>query len=96
MYIFKGQTKLRMQISLPELDFSTVQSASIKLILPDSTVKTFAATVVTDSKHIYYDVQSATDLPLAGVYKMYPVITFVGGGVNPGKSISFTVYNEGE
>lgn len=94
--IFVGQTALTIRLDT-KIDLTTAVSAQIKYINPNKETGIWTAVVDSPatSGTISYDIQSASDIGVAGDWKIWAFITFTGNTVAPGCIKEFTAINEG-
>ena len=90
--IFKGKTKLRIQIDT-KCDLSGYQTVTIAARKPDESEVTFPA-VVKDEEHglIFYDVQSEDDIDQSGWWSFWPEVVFDDDRTARGMSVKVFVY----
>jgi hypothetical protein len=93
--IYVGQTALKIEVETGT-DLTTATEQVIKFKKPTDAVGFFVASVV-DAKGgiIEYDVASATDLDVAGIWTFWAYITF-GSSVVPGEPVQVEIFNEGK
>ena len=93
--IYKGKTKLRIQIDT-KCDLSGYEEVTVRAVNPLDDVKTFSA-VVKDVENglIFFDVQEETDFNVSGFWIMWPEVRFDDDRTACGRATRFFVYESG-
>ena len=93
--IYKGKTKLRIQIDT-KCDLSGYEEVNVIAKKPDDTTKTFPAVVKDAEKGIiFYDVQSENDIDVSGWWWFWPEIIFDDDRTACGRAVRVFVYEPG-
>ena len=93
--IYKGKTKLRVQIDT-KCDLSGYEEVNVIARKPDDTLKTFSA-VVKDIENglIFFDIQEETDFNVSGWWMLWPEVIFDDDRTACGRAVRFFVYEPG-
>ena len=93
--IYKGKTKLRIQIDT-KCDLSGYEEVNVIARKPDDTLKTFPA-VVKDVENglIFFDIQEETDFNVSGWWTLWPEVIFDDDRTACGRAVRFFVYEPG-
>ena len=93
--IYKSKTKLRILIDT-KCDLSGFQTVSIMAKKPDDTTVSFSAVVKDVEKGIiFYDVQAADEIDVAGWWTFWPEVIFDDDRTACGRAVKVFVYEEG-
>ena len=93
--IFKSQTALRIKLCT-NVSLSSVTSARIKYIKPTGATGEWVAELDNATQSVYYDVLSATDINVTGIWKMWSYLTYSNGNSAAGKVVQILVIDQGE
>lgn len=93
--IYKGKTKLRIQIDT-KCDLSGYEEVNVIARKPDDTLKIFSA-VVKDIENglIFFDIQEETDFDTSGWWTLWPEVRFDDDRTACGRPVRFFVYEPG-
>src|SRR3989304_9530079 len=93
--VYKNSTKLRIRCACQ--DITDAISGKVGFVKPDGSTGSWTGVVedTTPTGHVYFDVTATSHLNLAGEWKFFPIVTFIGGGVTPGKAVRLRIYNRG-
>ena len=93
--IYKSKTKLRILIDT-KCDLSGYIDVSIVALKPDGTTVAFPAVVKDVEKGIiFYDVQAADEIDVAGWWTFWPEVIFDDDRTACGQAVKVFVYEEG-
>lgn len=93
--IYKSKTKLRILIDT-KCDLSGFQTVTIMAKKPDDTTVSFPAVVKDVEKGIiFYDVQTADEIDVAGCWTFWPEVIFDDDRTACGRAIKVFVYESG-
>ena len=93
--IYKGKTKLRIQIDT-KCDLSGFEEVTVIAKKPDDTLKTFTAVVEdVEAGLIFFDIQEETDFDLSGWWTLWPEVHFDVDRTASGRAVRFFVYESG-
>ena len=93
--IYKSKTKLRILIDT-KCDLSGYIDVSIVALKPDGTTVAFPAVVKDVEKGIiFYDVQAADEIDVAGCWTFWPKVIFDDDRTACGRAVKVFVYEEG-
>ena len=93
--IYKGKTKLRVQIDT-KCDLSGYEDVNVIARKPDDTLKTFSAVVKdVENGFIFFDVQDESDFSASGWWTLWPEVRFDDDRTACGRPVRFFVYEPG-
>lgn len=93
--IYKSKTKLRILIDT-KCDLSGFQTVTIMAKKPDDITVSFPAVVKDVEKGIiFYDVQAADEIDVAGWWTFWPKVIFDDDRTACGRAVKVFVYEEG-
>jgi hypothetical protein len=92
--IFVGQSELRIELDC-SIDITDATAREIRYKKPSGTVGHWDATALDQPAGIiYYDVVDENDIDEAGVWTLWPFVTFADARSAPGASTTMTVSDE--
>ena len=93
--IYKGKTKLRVQIDT-KCDLSGYEEVNVIAKKPDDTTKTFPA-IVKDVENglIFFDMQTEEDIDQSGWWTFWPEVVFDDDRTACGRAVRFFVFESG-
>ena len=93
--IYKGKTKLRIQIDT-KCDLSGYEEVQVIAKKPDDTLKTFLAVVKNiENGLIFFDIQDETDFDVSGWWTLWPEVRFDDDRTACGRAVRFFIYEAG-
>lgn len=93
--IYKGKTKLRIQIDT-KCDLSGYEDVAVRAVNPLDEVKTFSAVVKDVERGLsFFDIQDESDFDAAGWWTLWPEVIFDDDRTACGRAVRFFVYELG-
>ena len=93
--IYKGKTKLRVQIDT-KCDLSGFEEVTVIAKKPNDTLKNFPAVVKDiEAGLIFFDIQEETDFDVSGWWTLWPEVRFDDDRTACGRAVRFFVFESG-